>query len=700
MIPEPLLNAIQTKRCLLFLGAGFSKNAELPDGLSMPSWKELAVTLSEEIHDKSDDPLKVASNYARQFGKNQLIRRLSELLHVDHAKPGKIHEKLTTMIAFDTIVTTNFEFLIEKAYSNKPIQTIVGDEHIGKYSPSTHTNIIKIHGDFTHHGDIVVTQEDYDGFLEKHPVLASTLAFWFSTKTPLFIGYSLSDPHFQQLRKILKKQLGDFMNKGYMVLFDADDKTIKEHEDLFVINLKTNGNTREDILLEFLSKIQDYVSVKDVEYSSPISDETLDEKIPSTPAKTHENKILLKHFSAFEITLKKILKNYGVKDESTQPFSYFVRMAAQYGIFLPNEIGEIFRIQNTCDKILHSAYNATSDEMEYIVNKIIDIEDHISHFKYSATPTTLQLSTDKTTYAEGTYMIISGQVDQIIEKTPISIGIRDPNNRLVAIMQTEVDKLGKFRTEFQAGGVLWKDSGTYSIYALYGNTNPEQKVDIHFLKDSLPPRIFTHSIQINGKYYVISYQIHGAVLQNIFLDFDLNSLIVKIIPNSEGKIKITIPRELFDAKIDHGDDQYLVLIDGDEGTFDERRLDDKRILSIQFPKNAEEIEIFGTHIGGQTTLTSNIIKILPGSNVPRDDEKYLEPQTMIIKKGQTVTWDNADSTLHTITSGTPESGPDRNFDSGLFPSENKFSHKFEETGTYRYFCAVHPWKEGKIIVTD
>ena len=702
MIPEPLLNAIQTKRCLLFLGAGFSKNADLPDGSSMPSWKELAVTLSEEIRDKSDDPLKVASNYARQFGKNQLIRRLSELLYVDRAKPGKVHEKLTTIIEFDTIVTTNFEFLIEKAYSNKPIQTIVGDEHIGKYSPSTHTNIIKIHGDFTHHGDIVVTQEDYDEFLEKHHVLASTLESWFSTKTPLFIGYSLSDSHFQQLRKILKKQLGDLMNKGYMVLFDADNKTIKEHEDddLFVINLKTNGNSKEDILLEFLSEIQDYISVKNAEYSSLISDETLDEKIPSTPAKTHKNKILLKHFSEFETTLKKILKNYGVKDESKQPFSYFVKMAAQYGILLPNEMEEIFQIRDICNEIRHSAYDITKNEMAYVTNKIKDIQDHILHIKYSTIPTTLQLSTDKTTYTEGMPIIISGKVDPIIANAPVSIRILDPKNHLIAIMQIIVDELGKFSTEFQAGGVLWDGSGTYSIYALYGNTSPQQKVDIEFLKDPFPSLTLSHSIQMKGKNYVIPYQINGAVFQDAFLDFDLNFLIVKLMSYSEGKITIAIPRELLDAKINHKDDQYLVLIDGDEGIFDERRLDDKRILSIQFPKNAEEIEIIGTRIGGQATPTSNIIEILPGSDSPNDDEKYLEPQTMVIKKGQTVTWNNTDSESHTITSGTPESGPDRNFDSGLFPSKNEFSHKFEETGTYRYFCAVHPWKEGKIIVTD
>jgi hypothetical protein len=55
------------------------------------------------------------------------------------------------------------------------------------YSPFTHTNIIKIHGDLRDHPELVITQEDYDEFLDRHPVLATNLAAWFTTRTPLFI---------------------------------------------------------------------------------------------------------------------------------------------------------------------------------------------------------------------------------------------------------------------------------------------------------------------------------------------------------------------------------------------------------------------------------------------------------------------------------------------------------------------------------
>jgi len=70
-----------------------------------------------------------------------------------------------------------------------------------------------------------------------------------------------------------------------------------------------------------------------------------------------------------------------------------------------------------------------------------------------------------------------------------------------------------------------------------------------------------------------------------------------------------------------------------------------------------------------------------------------------ISVGDTVVWKNADSAAHTVTSGTAIDGPDDLFDSNLFGPGKSFSHKFKEIGFYPYYCLVHPWMEGAIIVT-
>lgn len=68
--------------------------------------------------------------------------------------------------------------------------------------------------------------------------------------------------------------------------------------------------------------------------------------------------------------------------------------------------------------------------------------------------------------------------------------------------------------------------------------------------------------------------------------------------------------------------------------------------------------------------------------------------------GDTVVWKNADTAAHTVTSGTPETGPDNMFNSGLFAPGKSYPLQFNEVGTFPYFCSVHPWAVGEVVVTE
>ena len=61
-------------------------------------------------------------------------------------------------------------------------------------------------------------------------------------------------------------------------------------------------------------------------------------------------------------------------------------------------------------------------------------------------------------------------------------------------------------------------------------------------------------------------------------------------------------------------------------------------------------------------------------------------------------WKNNDNALHTVVSGDPRNGPDGIFDSSIINPGQNFSHKFNTSGTYDYFCMIHPWMDGKVIV--
>jgi hypothetical protein len=65
-----------------------------------------------------------------------------------------------------------------------------------------------------------------------------------------------------------------------------------------------------------------------------------------------------------------------------------------------------------------------------------------------------------------------------------------------------------------------------------------------------------------------------------------------------------------------------------------------------------------------------------------------------------IRWGNADTAAHTVTSGTPEEGPDGIFDSSLFPPGDSFQMQFTEVGEFDYFCIVHPWMVGTVTVVS
>ena len=101
------------------------------------------------------------------------------------------------------------------------------------------------------------------------------------------------------------------------------------------------------------------------------------------------------------------------------------------------------------------------------------------------------------------------------------------------------------------------------------------------------------------------------------------------------------------------------------------------------------------------------IDIALGSSVPGCEETadgcYILNTTVLSKADAQVTWYNTDNAAHTVTSGTPDDGPDGLFDSSMIMAAGQYTKDFERgfsDGTYDYYCVVHPWMTGIIIIGD
>jgi len=95
------------------------------------------------------------------------------------------------------------------------------------------------------------------------------------------------------------------------------------------------------------------------------------------------------------------------------------------------------------------------------------------------------------------------------------------------------------------------------------------------------------------------------------------------------------------------------------------------------------------------------INMAVGSSTPGCETNNMcyMPYNAALDIGGEAMWHNVDTMAHTVSSGTPAEGLDDVFDSSLVAAGGMFSYKFEEAGTYDYFCMVHPWMTGIVTVS-
>ena len=110
--------------------------------------------------------------------------------------------------------------------------------------------------------------------------------------------------------------------------------------------------------------------------------------------------------------------------------------------------------------------------------------------------------------------------------------------------------------------------------------------------------------------------------------------------------------------------------------------------STTIEENEEETMI----ITGDVVMPSKVSR--PGCE--EIDRCYI-PSNIVIEKGKQVTWVNEDSAFHSVTSGFYET-PTELFDSGHLDPYESYTLTFDESGTFDYFCTLHPWMKGQVIV--
>ena len=114
--------------------------------------------------------------------------------------------------------------------------------------------------------------------------------------------------------------------------------------------------------------------------------------------------------------------------------------------------------------------------------------------------------------------------------------------------------------------------------------------------------------------------------------------------------------------------------------------------AIETTEESEELESTTSEVKADVIMPTKVSR--PGCE--EQNRCYLPPQ-VIVEKGKQVTWINEDSAFHSVTSGKYDE-PTNLFDSGHLDPSEYFSFTFESTGVFDYYCTLHPWMEGQVIV--
>ena len=210
------------------------------------------------------------------------------------------------------------------------------------------------------------------------------------------------------------------------------------------------------------------------------------------------------------------------------------------------------------------------------------------------------LNIDKTSYLDGETISISGEIKNMIATDQISLIIQSPIGNLVALDQMTVGSDKQFSTEIKLGGKLMKQEGTYIIKVQYGEESITTSFEFGGVSSSNELEIIIDSsitattvtattVTVQDSTDLISYEITNGKIINIMTRYGCKvSLLIDIEAWDDGSITLTIPRSVLDAKINDGDDdEFFVLVDGEEVDFEEITTSTDRTLTIEFSAGSE-----------------------------------------------------------------------------------------------------------------
>lgn len=252
---EEIKNRLNKDRVSLFLGAGVSKSANVPD------WSTLLEKLSENtdwIKREHDNVIK--GRHIVNKHQDDLLEKIKTILYADNPVPSPLIKAIAKIVKkrknVESVISYNYDNLLEKCLEWNNAALYANQRMLNcEYKPIYH-----VHGFIPQEGDgtsIILGEKDYHQMYQDVYNWSNIEQLHaLSRNTCLFIGLSMKDPNLRRLMDISNQQsTGDV---PFYVFLCEEDKNINFElfkEDMNSFGIKCVKCKKYDDLPKLLNRL-------------------------------------------------------------------------------------------------------------------------------------------------------------------------------------------------------------------------------------------------------------------------------------------------------------------------------------------------------------------------------------------------------------------------------------------------------------
>jgi hypothetical protein len=222
-IPPELIAHLNRGDCVLFVGDaldGVSQSARLAAALVDVCGAHCPFCQDAGECQRPDDcavPLfRAAQLYEGHANRQALVDFVCR--HVDSTRPPTPLHQALLELPVRVIITTAYDDQLEAALraAGRPFLSVVRDTDV-PFDDLERVQLIRLHGTVSQPDSLILTEDDATDLFARLPLITKILQGHFASKTLLFLGYRLADPHFLALYRQVTGPIARYHRLAYAI---------------------------------------------------------------------------------------------------------------------------------------------------------------------------------------------------------------------------------------------------------------------------------------------------------------------------------------------------------------------------------------------------------------------------------------------------------------------------------------------------